>query len=95
MVGRDDPSSSTKNPLSPRHAESEPLSEERPNRNGTIQSTSQVLRTEMAAARGSARTLLRLKPANSHGLPLDAAMMEEDLNPMVAIQFCQCLLRRG
>ncbi|KIW73863.1 hypothetical protein PV04_01948 [Phialophora macrospora] len=87
-VGRVDPPSSTKTPSSSRQADSEPQSKEILNRNGTIShSTSQVLGTDLAAARDSAQTLLRVSPANSYGLPLDAAMMEEKFNPMVAIQF--------
>ncbi|KIW96177.1 uncharacterized protein Z519_03244 [Cladophialophora bantiana CBS 173.52] len=50
-------------------------------------SSLRILETEINSARGSARTLLKVKPANFYALPLDATMVEDDPNPLAAIQF--------
>lgn len=57
------------------------------------ESALQIVKAELISSRGSTRTLLKLKPINFHGLPLDASMIEDDLSPLAMIQFCQYLRR--
>lgn len=46
---------------------------------------------DAAATEGSTRTLLQIRPTNSQGLPIDATtIMDDDLTPMIGIQFCKC-----
>ncbi|OAP58297.1 hypothetical protein AYL99_07387 [Fonsecaea erecta] len=57
-----------------------------------------ALESQINSAQGSSRTLLRVKPVNFHALPLDATMVEDDLNPLTTIQFfvevyCPSMLR--
>ncbi|KIW24742.1 hypothetical protein, variant [Cladophialophora immunda] len=94
-----DKSNSCKEPSPRGESDSDLGSQDRINQVRKIsRSPLRILESEISSARGSARTLLRVKPVNFHALPLDATMVEDDLNPLATIQFfveiyCPSMLR--